>query len=208
MEKNEKQQFSFSTYEAYKKIKKNDPLKLIYESVDWSFIEPLLKERYHDNKELVYSPVSLFKGQLLIYLGEVESNRDLAEKLRFNTKYCVLCGFHHFLKTPAHSTFSAFRKKVGPDLFHKIMHRIMAQSIPVISKKLTSISSQSLHITVYSKEGKWMKCNCKGKCKFNSALLVNHKGFSKKNFVSFGYKIKLFIDKNSYKPFAAEISPK
>ncbi len=208
MEKNEKHQFSFSTYEAYKKIRKNDPLKIIFESIDWSFIESLLKERYHDNKELVYSPVSLFKGQLLIYLGEAKSNRDLAEKLRFNTKYCVLCGFHHFLKTPAHSTFSAFRKKVGPDLFHKIMHRIMAQSIPVISKKITSISPQSLHITAYSKEGKWMKCNCKGKCKFDSTLFVNNKGVSRKNFVSSGFKIKLYIDKNSNKPFGVEIRPK
>ncbi|MFW6148835.1 MAG: transposase, partial [Atribacterota bacterium] len=113
MEKKEKQQFSFSTYEAYKKIKKNDPLKIVYESIDWSFIDSMVKGRYYHKKELVYSPVSLFKAQLLVYLGEVKSNRDLAEKLRFNTNYCVLCGFHHFLKTPAHSTFSAFKKKIG-----------------------------------------------------------------------------------------------
>lgn len=111
MEKKEKRQFSFSTYEAYKKIKKNDPLKNLYESVDWSFIDNKLKGNYSAKKELVYSPISLFKAQLLVYLGEAKSNRDLADKLRFNTKYCVLCGFHHFMKTPAHSTFSAFKKR-------------------------------------------------------------------------------------------------
>jgi len=208
MEKNEKQQFSFSTYEAYKKIKKNDPLKIIYESIDWSFIDPMLDGCYFGKKELLYSPVSLFKAQLLIYLGEVKSNRDLAEKLRFNTKYCVLCGFHHFLKTPSHSTFSAFRKKVGSDLFHKGMHRIVAQSIPMIIRKLPDVSPGYLHIAVYSKEGKRMKCNCKGKCKFHDNLLVNHKVIRKKNFVSSGYRIKLLIDKTSCKPFAAEIRPK
>ncbi|MFW6149324.1 MAG: hypothetical protein ACOC6D_05665, partial [Atribacterota bacterium] len=86
MEKNSKKsQFSFSTYEAYKKIRKNDPLKIVFESVDWSLVNPLLEGHYSSKKELVYSPVSLFKAQLLIYLGEAKSNRDLAEKLRFNT---------------------------------------------------------------------------------------------------------------------------
>lgn len=208
MEKNEKHQFSFSTYEAYKKIKKNDPLKIIFESIDWSFIDCLLEGRYYDKKELVYSPVSLFKAQLLIFLGEAKSNRDLAEKLRFNTKYCVLCGFHHFLKTPAHSTFSRFRKKVGLDFFHKVMHRIVAQSIPMIIRRFPDVSPKDLHIAIYSKEEKQIKCSCKGKCKFHGNLLINQRGITKKNFVSSGYKIKLLINKKSCKPFAAEMRPK
>lgn len=208
MDKKDRYQLSFSTYEAYKKIKKDDPLKMVFESIDWSFIDFLLEDRYHRNKELIYTPVSLFKAQLLIYLGEVESNRDLAEKLRFNTRYCVLCGFHHFLKTPAHSTFSRLRKKVGKDLFHKVMQRIVAQGIPMIIKKYPDISPNNLHITVYSKDNQWLKCNCKGKCKFDQQLLINDKKISRKNFISSGFKIKLYIYKDSLKPFAAEMRPK
>ncbi|HNR65220.1 MAG TPA: transposase [Atribacterota bacterium] len=207
-EKNERQQFSFSTYEAYKKIKKNDPLKMILESIDWSFINPLVKDRYYNNKILIYSPVSLFKAQLLIYLGEIDSNRQLAEVLRYNTKYCVLCGFHHFLKTPAHSTFSAFRKRIGSDLFHKIMHRLVAQSVPMISKKLSYISPQTLHLTIYSREGEIISCNCKGKCKMEKIITKNNKEINKKNFVIDEYRVKLYIDRKSYKPFAAELRPK
>ncbi len=207
MEKKEKQQFSFSTYEAYKKIKKNDPLKILYESIDWSFIDSKIKERYYSKKELIYTPVSLFKAQLLLFLGEVKSNRDLAENLRFNSKYCVLCGFHHFLKTPSHSTFSAFKKKVGKDLFDKIMHRIVAQSVPIIIDKFPDISPAHIHIATYSKEGKLIKCNCKGKCKFSN-ILEENQNYSKKNFVSSGYKIRLLINKDSGNPFAAEIMPK
>lgn len=208
MEKKEKYQFSFSTYEAYKKIRKNDPLKMIYESINWSFIDPMIKERYSNGKELVYSPVSLFKAQLLLYLGEAKSNRDLAEKLRFNTKYCVLCGFHQFLKTPAHSTFSTFRKKTGMDLFHKVMQRIIAQSIPIIFHKFPDMISENLHIAIYSKEGKRTGCNCKGKCRFSDDRLKNNKKVRKKNFVASGYKIKLFIDRDSCTPLAAEMRPK
>ncbi len=209
MEKNSKNsQFSFSTYEAYKKIRKNDPLRIIFESVDWSLVISLLEGHYSSKKELVYSPISLFKAQLLIYLGEAKSNRDLAEKLRFNTKYCVLCGFHHFLKTPAHATFSSFRKKVGYPLFYKIMHRIVAQSIPAIIERLYCVSPQYIHIAVYSKEGRWLKCNCKGKCRFYGNLLLEYKGVKKKNYVYSGYRIRLFIDKESSKPFAVETKPK
>jgi len=208
MEKKEKEQFSFSTYEAYKKIKKNDPLKILYESIDWSFIDSLVSDRYYTKKELIYSPVSLFKAQLLLFVGEAKSNRDLAERLRFNTKYCVLCGFHHFLKTPSHSTFSAFKKKIGNDLFYKIMQRIIAQSAPILIKKFTYISSKQFHIALYSKQDKMIKCNCKGKCKFNDNLLKDNKTASKKNYVSSGYKIKLFFDKKSQKPFAAELRPR
>lgn len=207
MGKKEKQQFSFSTYEAYKKIKKNDPLKILYDSIDWSFIEPKIKERYYSKKELIYTPVSLFKAQLLLYLGKARSNRDLAEKLRFNSKYCLLCGFHHFLKTPSHSTFSAFKKRVGKDLFHKIMHRIVAQGTPIIIDKLPDISPAHIHINAYSKEGKLIKCNCKGNCKFSN-ILEDNQNHNKKFFVSSGYKIKLLINKDSNKPFAAEIKPK
>jgi len=208
MEKYQKTQFSFSTYEAYKKIRKNDPLKLIFESIDWSFIESLLEEHSWHAKKLIYSPISLFKAQLLIYLGEASSNRDLAEKLRFNTKYCVLCGFHHFMKTPAHSTFSSFRKKIGSDLFHKIMHRIISQGIPVMINRIHCVSPEYLHIAVYSEDGRWIKCNCKGKCKIKHNLLEKDKGNRKKNFVSADYRISLFIDKNTGKPFAAEVRPK
>ena len=208
-EKTEKQQFSFSTYEAYKKIKKNDPLKMIFESIDWSFINPLIKDKYCNDKSLTFTPVSLFKAQLLVYLGEVSSNRQLSEALRYNTKYCVICGFHHFLKTPAHSTFSNFRKRVGTYQFNKIMHRLVAQSIPMISKKLKYISPKSLHVTVYSKEDTIINCNCKGKCKADKIIPENsYKKTGKKNFIYNNYKISLYIDRKSNKPFAAEIRPK
>ncbi len=208
MKKSKRQQLSFSTYEAYQKIKKNDPLKLIFESIEWSFISPLVKDFYPDNKGLIYSPLSLFKAQLLLYLGEAESNRQLAEALRYNTRYCVLCGFHHFTRTPAHSTFSAFRKKIGEDLFYRIIHRLVAYSTPMITKKIKFVSPYTLHIAVHSEDGKLLRCNCKGKCKMESIFSGNNKEVIRKNFAYSNYKIKLYIDKESAKPLAAELRPK
>ena len=46
MKKAKGQQLSFITYEASRKIKKDDPLKIIFESIDWSFIYPIIKDKY------------------------------------------------------------------------------------------------------------------------------------------------------------------
>jgi len=211
MKNKKKRQLSFTTYEAFKKIKKNDPLKILFESVDWSFIYSFVKDKYSNNKELVYSPVSLFKSQLLIWLGEVESNRKLAENLRFNSRYCVLCGFDNFLKTPAHSTFSYFRKRIGKDIYYKILHRLIAQIITASAIHQINISTNIVHIVIYSNNGKKKICNCSGsKCKYNkkNSNIKNNIKTNTKNFVVSNFKVRMLIDINSKLPVEVTLAPK
>ena len=149
MKKVKGRQLSFIIYEASQKIKKDDPLKIIFESIDWSFIYPIIKDKYATGRELVYDPVSLFKAQLLIWLGEVKSNRRLAESLQFDSRFCVFCGFDNFLKTPAHSTFSYFRKRIGKDIYYKILHRLIAQTVVAAVINKINISSNTVHIIIH-----------------------------------------------------------
>ena len=92
-------QLTFTTYEASLKLNPNDPTKIIFHNIDWSFIHSLAKGKYSTQGAEGYDPISLFKAQLLIYLGEVSSDRKLASALRYNARLCLLCGFN-FLKTP------------------------------------------------------------------------------------------------------------
>ncbi|MDI6689917.1 MAG: hypothetical protein QME54_05820 [Actinomycetota bacterium] len=39
---------SFVTYEASLKLDPNDPIKQIFDSIDWSFIHPLVEPKYSD----------------------------------------------------------------------------------------------------------------------------------------------------------------
>ena len=39
-------QLTFTTYEAYLKLKPNDPIKIIFHNIDWSFIHHLVKKKY------------------------------------------------------------------------------------------------------------------------------------------------------------------
>jgi len=213
MKKAKGQQLSFITYEASQKIKKNDPLKIIFEFIDWNFIYPIIKDKYTTDRELVYDPVSLFKAQLLIWLGETKSNRKLAESLQFDSRFCVLCGFDNFLKTPAHSTFSYFRKRIGKDIYYKILHRLIAQTVVAAVINKINISSNIIHIIINSNNGKKENCNCSGsRCKYNkkqkhSKNEANIKLITK-NFVALGFKAKMVINASTKLPLDVTLTPK
>jgi len=213
MKKAKGRQLSFITYEALQKIKKDDPLKIIFESIDWSFIYPIIKDKYTTDRELVYDPVSLFKAQLLIWLGEVKSNRRLAESLQFDSRFFVLCGFNNFLKTPAHSTFSYFRKRIGIDIYYKILHRLIAQTVVAATIYKINISSNIIHIIIHSNNGKKKSCNCSGsRCKYNkkqkhSKNESNIKLITK-NFVALGFKAKMLINASTQLPLEVILTPK
>jgi len=211
MKNKKERQLSFITYEAFKKIKKDDPLKILFEAVDWSFIYPVLKDKYPEDRELIYNPIALFKAQLLIWLGEVESNRKLAKNLQFNSRYCVLCGFDNFLKTPAHSTFSYFRKRIGKDIFNKILHRLIAQTIASAVTYQINISTNIVHYIIYSDKGKKKSCNCSGnRCKFNRkrSKEKNNSKTNIKNFAASCFKIKMTINNDSQLPIEVVLMPK
>jgi hypothetical protein len=213
MKKAKSRQLSFITYEASQKIKKDDPLKIIFESINWSFIYPIIKDKYTTDRELIYDPVSLFKAQLLIWLGEAKSNRRLAKSLQFDSRFCVLCGFDNFLKTPAHSTFSYFRKRIGKDIYYKILHRLIAQTVVTAVINKINISSNVIHIIINSNKGKKKSCNCSGsRCKYNkkqkhSKNKINVKLITK-NFVALGFKVKMVIDASTKLPLEVTLEPK
>jgi len=121
-------QLTFTTYEASLKLRPNDPIKIIFDNIDWSFIHPMVNGRYSPQGAEGYDPISLFKAQLLIYLGEVNSDRKLASALRYNGRLCLLCGFN-FLRTPSNGTFTNFRDRLGEDIFYEILHQLIAQAI-------------------------------------------------------------------------------
>ena len=83
-------QLTFITYEASLKLKSKDPTKIIFDNIDWSFIHHLASGRYSPQGAEGYDPISLFKAQLLIYLGGINSDRKLASALRYNGRLCLL----------------------------------------------------------------------------------------------------------------------
>lgn len=203
-------QLTFTTYEASLKLNPNDPIKIIFDTIDWSFIHPLVKKKYKHSHQGAdgYDPISLLKAQLLIYLGEVSSDRKLATALSYNARLCLLCGFN-FLKTPSNSTFTRFRDRLGEEIFYEILHRLIAQAIvlKVIHGGDTAIDST--HLWAYSNKFGKKTCSCKGRCHCprdysDSDAKWGHKS---KDYTFFGYKVHLIVDAKSQLPLDVKVTP-
>ena len=202
-------QLTFTTYEASLKIKAKDPLKLIFEHIDWSFIHPLVKDKYSSVAKGAdgYDPISLFKAQLLIYLGEVKSDRKLVDALRYNGRLCFLCGFN-FLRTPTNGTFSIFRDRLGESTFYEILHNLIAQAITleIIEGKDTAIDST--HVWAYSNRAGHKTCQCPGKCNCPKTFSDTDArwGAKNKDYFFFGYKVHLMVDAKSQLPLEVRVT--
>ena len=187
-------QLSFTIYEARLKLSPKDPIKIIFDNVDFSFIYDLVEEKYTSKTYQGYDPVSLFKALTLIYLGEAHSERDLAQKLKFDSRLCALCEFDNFLKTPSHATFSNFRKKLGEKIFFKIFHHLVASAFTYGIIKGIFTAGDATEIWAYANP------------KHNSDPDATW-GHKTETYVFYGYKVHLMVDTKSQLPIAIEVTP-
>jgi transposase len=201
-------QLTFTTYEAFLKLRPSDPIKMIFDNIDWSFIHPLVNNRYSPQGADGYDPASLFKAQLLIYLGEVNSDRKLASALRYNARLCLLCGFN-FLKTPSNGTFTNFRDRLGEDIFYDILHRLIAQAIALKIIQGGDTAIDSTHLWAHANRFGKKTCSCKGKCHCPRDYSDPDArwGYKNKDYVFFGYKVHLIVDAKSQLPLDVKLTP-
>jgi transposase len=201
-------QLTFTTYEASLKLKLNDPIKVIFDNINWSFIHPLVRDKYSSQGSDGYDPIQLLKAQLLIYLGEVKSDRQLSSALRYNGRLCLLCGFN-FMKTPSNGTFTNFRNRLGEDIFYEILHNLIAQAITLKVILGGDTATDSTHLWAYSNEFGKKTCSCRGKCdcprKYSDADA--RWGHKTKEYAFFGYKVHLIVDAKSQLPLEVTVTP-
>lgn len=167
-------QNSFADLTIASMISPDDPLKILFDSIDFSFIYKLCESKYHSVGRQGYNPQSLFKALLLIYLGYASSERDLAKRLMFDGRLCYLCGFSYG-NTPRHNTFHYFRERLGEETFHEILLNLIAQALCLVKSKNLKLSIDSSHIEAFpsDKEAQW--------------------GYKSKDFSFYGYKVHLEV---------------
>ena len=203
-------QLTFTTYEASLKLKPNDPIKVIFDNLDWSFLHPLVKGKYSGLPQGAegYDPISLYKAQLLIYLGEVSSDRKLASALCYNGRLCLLCGFN-FLKTPSNGTFTNFRDRLGEEIFYEILHQLIAQAIVLKVIQGGGTAIDSTHLWAYANRFGKKACSCKGKCNCPRSYSDTDAqwGAKSKDYLFFGYKVHLIVDAKSQLPLDVKVTP-
>ena len=201
-------QLTFATYEASLKLNRTDPIKFVFDNIDWSFIHALVSSRYSPQGAEGYDPISLYKAQLLIYLGEVSSDRKLASALRYDARLCLLCGFN-FLKTPSNGTFTNFRDRLGDDIFYHILHRLIAQAIVLKVIVGGDTAVDSTHLWAYSNKFGKKTCSCKGRCHCPREYSDSDASWGHKTeeYIFFGYKVHLVVDAKSQLPLEVRVTP-
>lgn len=190
------------------KLRNYDPLKIWFEAIDWNPIFSKCFHLYSDTGAPAHNPVSMFKALLLIYLGQADSERDIAEKLQFDVRLQSLCGFD-FFDTPSHVSFHDFRERLGSELFYDLLHQLIAQAIAIgVIKNVIHSAIDATHFWANSNRFGVKVCQCTGKCQCLRKYSDPDArwGHKTRTYSFFGYKVHLIVDTQSQLPIEAIIT--
>lgn len=107
-------------------------LRQIEETIDWSFIYDLVRERYSpDNGRPSMDPVTLIKLPIIQYLYGIRSMRQTIKEIEVNVAYRWFLGLEMYDPVPHFTTFGKnyTRRFKGTDLFEQIFAKILEQCI-------------------------------------------------------------------------------
>ncbi len=184
------------------KLHPDAPIPHAFEARDWSFIPRLTYSLSSDRGAEAYPPIGMFKAELLRQRGEASSERDLADKLKFNVRLQLLCGFD-FFDTPSHAAFSQFRDRLGEDTFYAILPQLIAQAIAIgLIQKEPHTAVDATHLWACSNHFGIKVCSCTEKCQCLRAYTDPDAkwGHKTKPYAFFGDKIHLIVDVHSQLP--------
>ena len=111
-------------------VPKDHLLRLIEQSIDFSFIYDLVKDRYSsDNGRPSIDPVMLIKIQLIQCLYGIRSMRQTIKDIEVNVAYRWFLGLSMLDEVPHFTTFGKnyTRRFKGTDLYERIFERVLCE---------------------------------------------------------------------------------
>ena len=110
-------------------ISENHFLRKLDAAISFDFVYDIVAPLYSAQGRPSIDPVILVKMLLLGYLYGIDSERKLAEEVRYNIAYRWYLGFDLDDVTPDHSTFSQNRRRrfKGHEVFRQIFDQIVAR---------------------------------------------------------------------------------
>jgi transposase len=120
--------FSYSV-NLGKRVRDNHPLRRIQELIDFSFVRSAVADRYGCNGHESTDPVIIVKMMVLLFLDNVESERELMRIVAERLDYLWFLGMGLDDEVPNHSVLSKARRRWGPELFRELFVRVVAQCV-------------------------------------------------------------------------------
>lgn len=123
-------------------------LRKLDAAINFDFVYDIAAPLYSAQGRPSIDPVVLVKMLLLGYLYGIDSERKLAEEVRYNIAYRWYLGFDLDEATPDHSTFSQNRRRrfKGQEVFRQIFDQIVARCQEAGLVKGECVVMDSTHI--------------------------------------------------------------
>ncbi len=120
--------FSYSV-NLERRVRDNHPLRRIQELIDFSFVRCEVADAYGCNGHESVDPVILVKMLLLLFLDNVESERELMRIIPERLDYLWFPGLGPDDEVPDHNMLSKARRRWGPELFREVFVRVIGQCV-------------------------------------------------------------------------------
>ena len=130
-------------------VPKDHLLRLIEQSIDFSFIYELVEDRYcPDNGRPSIDPVMLIKIQLIQCLYGIRSMRQTIKDIEVNVAYRWFLGLSLLDEVPHFTTLGKnyTRRFKGTDLYEKIFERVLCECMNCGFVDMSTVFIDSTHI--------------------------------------------------------------
>ena len=173
-------------------------IKKVLDSISSRSLRRLLRGLYHRKGpgRKPYNPLSMLKAQLLKHLLRIPSDRRLALRLRHDRRVARACGFRR--RTPSHSLFTHFRRRLGEETYHRIFNNLLRRLIDSGMVKGDVVAVDSTHLKAYSQRS---HDNKTGRSDPDARV-----GRGKRGFI-LGYRVHTACCAESEMPLAFTVAP-
>jgi len=101
----------------------------LYHAIDWGKIDEISADVYRNGKlgAPAYAPQMLFRVLVLMYLSGTAFESSTLDRLATDISWRWFVGLSLFSSVPDAGTLSNFRRRLGPELFEKILIELIKQ---------------------------------------------------------------------------------
>lgn len=155
-------------------VPKDHLLRLIEQSIDFSFIYELVEDRYcPDNGRPSIDPVMLIKIQLIQCLYGIRSMRQTIKDIEVNVAYRWFLGLSMLDEVPHFTTFGKnyTRRFKGTDLYERIFERVLCECMNCGFVDMSTVFIDSTHIKAAANNKKFIKAEAEKTARFYETAL-------------------------------------
>ena len=155
-------------------VPKDHLLRLIEQSIDFSFIYELVKDRYcADNGRPSIDPVILIKIQLIQCLYGIRSMRQTIKDIEVNVAYRWFLGLSLLDEVPHFTTLGKnyTRRFKGTDLYERIFERVLYECMSCGFVDMSTVFIDSTHIKAAANNKKFIKAEAEKTARFYEGAL-------------------------------------